>query len=208
MSRCKHQPSEEAVMSTLAAIRADIGHSAALWGKAPVRAVPAGIAKVCLYPRVRAVLLFRIAHAAWPHRGLRPLALLLQNHVAPISGAEIHPGAEIGPGLNLVHSSGVVTGAKARIGANARVYQQVTVGDDGRRPGQPTIGETAILGAGCKILGPVTLGARVTVAAQRRRSFGLSRPGAHHRGPGTHEHGPLSSSASRLVPDEQPMMAS
>jgi serine O-acetyltransferase len=152
-------------MSTIAAIKSDLVHSAALWGMPRHRAIPRAVGKMLLYPRVRAVFLFRVSHAMWQRPAARPFALLLQNRVARNSGAEIHPAAEIGPGLSLVHSSGVVVGATSRIGANARIYQQVTIGDDGNRPGQPTIGDAVVLGAGCKILGPVTLGGSVTVAA-------------------------------------------
>lgn len=152
-------------MALMAVIKADLMHSAALWGLPPRRALRSGLTKVLLYPRVRAVLVYRLSHAMWPHRRARAFALLLQNYAIRSSGAEIHPAALIGPGLSLVHSNGVVIGAKTRIGANARIYQQVTIGDDGRRVGQPTIGDGAILGAGCKVLGPISLGESVTIAA-------------------------------------------
>lgn len=146
-------------------VKRDVVHAAALWGLPARRAIPRAIGKVLLYPRVRAVLLFRVSQVLWRRRGGRGLALLLQNHILRSSGAELHPGAEVGPGLNLVHSNGVVIGARTTIGRDARIYQGVTVGDDGKRTGQPTIGSTAVLGAGCRVLGPVRLGDRVVVGA-------------------------------------------
>ena len=41
----------------------------------------------------------------------------------------------------------------------------MTLGDDGRRPGQPTLGEGVTVGAGAKVLGPVRLGDGATVGA-------------------------------------------
>lgn len=152
-------------MSSIEAIKADLTHSAALWGVRPATAIPRALGKILLYPRVRAVLLFRCSHAIWQCHAARPLAIMLQNYAARISGAEIHPAAVIGAGLNLAHSNGVVIGDKVRIGHSARLYQQVTIGDDGIRLGQPSIGDHVILGAGCKILGPIALGQFVTIAA-------------------------------------------
>jgi serine O-acetyltransferase len=71
--------------------------------------------KIVLYPRIQAVLLFRLSHALYKMR-LSPLAYALQSLELSLAGAEIHPAAKIGPGLCLVHSNGVVIGDRARSG--------------------------------------------------------------------------------------------
>ncbi|MGY1779775.1 serine O-acetyltransferase [Geodermatophilus sp. SYSU D01036] len=120
--------------------------------------------KVLLYPRVRAVLWFRLSHAMWQWPALRPVALLIQGHVIKIAGAEIHPAAQIGPGLNLVHSVGVVVGHEVVAGAGLALYQGVTLGHGGRT-GQPRLGDKVQVYAGSSVLGGVTLGDNVVVAA-------------------------------------------
>lgn len=120
--------------------------------------------KLVLYPRVRAVVLFRIAHS-FHARGWRGPALLLRARVVRISGADIHPAADVGAGLCLVHSVGVVIGERARIGHGVRIHQGVTLGDRGGVQGQPFIGDGVVLGAGAVLLGPVVVGDGAQVGA-------------------------------------------
>lgn len=64
---------------------------------------------------------------------------------------------------------GVFISNDAVIGKNAVIFQQVTIGSctlsDTQRPGSPVIGSDAYLGAGCKIIGSVTIGDRCRVGA-------------------------------------------
>ena len=120
--------------------------------------------KIALYPRIRCVLLFRLAQLCWRCR-LSPLAYLLMGRGLAIAGAEVHPGARIGPGFCLVHSGGVVIGDRARIGAHFICFQGVTVGDSGRGDGQPTLGNWVTAGAGAKILGGISVGSGATIGA-------------------------------------------
>ncbi|HEY3329598.1 MAG TPA: hypothetical protein VGK19_06215 [Capsulimonadaceae bacterium] len=120
--------------------------------------------KIALYPRIRAVLLFRIANAFYKRR-LGILAYAIQAHILKISGAELHPAANIGPGFCLVHSNGVVIGDRATIGAHFICMHQVTVGDSGKGGGQPTIGEWVTASAGSKILGGITVGDQAVIGA-------------------------------------------
>ena len=95
--------------------------------------------KVLLYPRIQAVLLFRVAHWLYRKRLTLP-AYYLQAVILRNSGAELHPAAQIGPGFCLVHSSGVVIGDRAKIGAHFICFHGVTVGDSGKGDGQPVFG--------------------------------------------------------------------
>ncbi len=120
--------------------------------------------KLMLYPRLQAVLLFRIAHALYALRLTLP-AYYLQAIILRKSGAEIHLAAQIGPGFCLVHSSGVVIGDRARIGAHFVCFHGVTVGDSGKGDGQPVLGDWVTASAGAKILGGITVGAQAVIGA-------------------------------------------
>ena len=84
-----------------------------------------------------------------------------------LSGVEIHPGATIGPGFFIDHGMGVVIGETAEIGANVTLYHGVTLGGTSWNKGKrhPTLEDDVVVGAGAKILGPITIGARTRVGA-------------------------------------------
>ncbi len=64
---------------------------------------------------------------------------------------------------------GVFISNDAVIGRDAVIFQQVTIGSntlpDSKRPGSPVIGDGAYLGAGCKVIGGVTVGDHCRVGA-------------------------------------------
>ena len=64
---------------------------------------------------------------------------------------------------------GVFISDDAVIGAGAVIFQQVTIGSNTLQgtghPGSPVIGESCYLGAGCKVIGGITLGRRCRVGA-------------------------------------------
>ncbi len=111
------------------------------------------------YPGFHAVMLHRIANAAW-RRGLKLLGRLISVFARFLTGIEIHPGATIGHRFFIDHGMGVVIGETAEIGDDVTLYQGVTLGgttlDHGKR--HPTLGDGVIVGAGAKILGPFTVG--------------------------------------------------
>lgn len=89
------------------------------------------------------------------------------NHM--LTGADFVPGCQIGPGLLMEHPSGVVIGKGSVIGSNCTLLQQVTLGErlgkgDGRSQ-YPVLGDGAFIGAGAKVLGPVTIGRGSIVGA-------------------------------------------
>ena len=120
---------------------------------------------VC-YPGVHALAGHRASHWLWRHRARLP-ARALAELTRALTGVDIHPGAAIWPGVFIDHATGVVIGETAEVGADVTIYQGVTLGgtslDQGKR--HPTIGDRVIIGAGAKILGPITIGQDSVIGA-------------------------------------------
>lgn len=110
------------------------------------------------YPGVHAVWNYRIAHWLWQHN-FKLIARIFSNRARRRTGIEIHPGALIGRRFFIDHGSGVVIGETTEIGDDVMLYHNVTLGarrfTTGKR--HPTIGNRVIIGAGAKILGPITV---------------------------------------------------
>lgn len=119
-----------------------------------------------LYSGLHAVLAYRVSHKLYvgghtfSARAISQLAKFL-------TGIEIHPGATIGKGLVIDHGMGVVIGETTEIGDNCTLYQGVTLGGTGKDVGKrhPTIGNNVLVGAGAKVLGPITIADNSKVAA-------------------------------------------
>ncbi len=94
---------------------------------------------------------------------LSPLQMLFNKSSAIFCNCIIGRGAEFGPGFVLVHSTGVVINGSVRGGSNVFVEHQVTIGAEGRQ--SPVLGDDVFLGAGSKIVGPVTIGDDVRIGA-------------------------------------------
>lgn len=119
-----------------------------------------------LYPGIRAISFHRIAHPLYKLR-LYFLARLISEIGRFVSGIEIHPGAKIGKAVVFDHGMGTVIGETAEIGNNVLIYQGVTLGgiELTATKRHPTVKDQVILGAGCKVIGPVTIGERAKVGA-------------------------------------------
>lgn len=119
-----------------------------------------------LYPGLHAIWAHRASHWLWT-RGARFLARAGSQLTRALTGIEIHPGATIGRRFFIDHGAGVVIGETAEIGNDVMLYHGVTLGgrthDAGKR--HPTLEDGVAVGAGAKILGPVTIGARSAVGA-------------------------------------------
>lgn len=76
-----------------------------------------------------------------------------------MTGAEIHLNTRIGGGLLIPHPNGIVINATAQIGPNCLIFQQVTIGD------LNVIGGGVDIGAGARIVGPLTIGDHAIVGA-------------------------------------------
>ena len=118
------------------------------------------------YPGVRAIRSHRRAHRAY-EKGHFTWARWISQRARKRTGIEIHPGAVIGKRLFIDHGSGVVIGETTVIGDDVTLYQGVTLGGTGKDTGKrhPTLGSNVTVGAGAKVLGPITLGNHVKVGA-------------------------------------------
>jgi len=118
------------------------------------------------YPGVHALLFHRLSNWLWRH-GLRWLARFLSHLGRWFTGIEIHPGASIGRRVFIDHGMGVVIGETAEIGDDCTLYHGVTLGGTSWNKGKrhPTLGTGVVIGAGAKILGPITLGAGAKVGS-------------------------------------------
>jgi serine O-acetyltransferase len=112
-----------------------------------------------LYPGFHALLIHRFAHRLreW---NLKWLARFVSHTARWLTGIEIHPGATIGRRVFIDHGMGVVIGETAEIGDDCTLYHGVTLGGTSWNKGKrhPTLGKGVVVGAGAKILGPITIG--------------------------------------------------
>ncbi|MGC3953234.1 MAG: serine O-acetyltransferase [Propionicimonas sp.] len=138
---------------------------------AAMREDPAATSRMLValtYPGVHAVWVYRLAHRLWL-RGpvFKPLARILSQLARFFTGVEIHPGARIGRRFFIDHGMGVVIGETAEVGDDVLMYHQVTLGgrSRGRFKRHPTIGSNVLLGAGAKIIGPITIGDGTKIGA-------------------------------------------
>lgn len=111
------------------------------------------------YPGVHAVIAHRFSHWLWNHR-LKWLARVNSAIARWLTGIEIHPGATIGRRFFIDHGMGVVIGETAEVGDDCTLYHGVTLGGIIMHKGKrhPTLGRNVVVGAGAKVLGPITLG--------------------------------------------------
>jgi len=119
-----------------------------------------------VYPGVHALVFHRLSHRLWGWR-LRWLARLLAQVARWLTGIEIHPGAKIGRRFFIDHGMGVVIGETAEIGDDCTLYHGVTLGGTTWRKEKrhPTLGNNVVVGAGAKILGPITVGDNARVGS-------------------------------------------
>ena len=118
------------------------------------------------FPGIHAVWGHRIAHFLWRRR-LKLLARIYANWVRTVTGIEIHPAAKIGRRFFIDHGMGVVIGETSIIGDDVMIYHDVTLGStkymNGKR--HPTILDGVVIGAGARVLGPITIGEGARISA-------------------------------------------
>ena len=95
------------------------------------------------------------------------IARYISQRSALKTGIEIHPAAKIGRRVCIDHGHGIVIGETAEVGDDVMIYQGVTLGGTGKDVGKrhPTIENGVMIGAGAKVLGPITVGRNSKVAA-------------------------------------------
>jgi len=118
------------------------------------------------YPGLHAIWIYRFTHKLWKNKWFW-LAKVISTIARTFTGIEIHPGAEIGRRFFIDHGHGVVIGETAIIGDDVTLYHGVTLGgtswDGGKR--HPTLEDNVVIGAGAKILGPITVAKNARVGS-------------------------------------------
>lgn len=118
------------------------------------------------YPGVHALLIHRLAHKLW-HARFYWLGRMVSHINRWLTGIEIHPGATIGRRVFIDHGMGIVIGETAVIGNDCTLYHGVTLGGTSWNKGKrhPTLEEGVVIGAGAKVLGPITIGAGAKIGS-------------------------------------------
>jgi len=121
---------------------------------------------ILTYPGVKAIFFHKIANF-FSIAKFDLIARIISQFSRFLTGIEIHPKAKIGKNLFIDHGLGVVIGETSIIGNNVLIYHGVTLGGTSLKKGKrhPTINDDAIIGAGAKILGPITIGKQSRVGA-------------------------------------------
>jgi serine O-acetyltransferase len=109
-------------------------------------------------PGFQAIVFHRFNHWLWNKR-LHFLARLTAHIARFTTGIEIHPGAVIGRRFFIDHGMGIVIGETSEVGDDVSIYHGVTLGGTSWNKGKrhPTIKNNVVIGAGAKILGPITI---------------------------------------------------
>ncbi len=113
---------------------------------------------VTAYPGLHALWMYRLSHLCW-RVGLKWIGRIVSHIARWLTGIEIHPGATIGRRFFIDHGMGVVIGETAEIADDVTLYHGVTLGGTSWEKGKrhPTLKNGVVVGAGAKILGPITI---------------------------------------------------
>lgn len=121
---------------------------------------------------LHAIIFYRFCHWLW-QKNWHLTARTLSQITRFFTGIEIHPAAQIGRGFFIDHGMGVVIGETSQIGNNVTIYHGVTLGgttvfdESGKKMNKrhPTLKNNIVVGAGAKILGPITIENNVKIGA-------------------------------------------
>ena len=124
------------------------------------------IENAVVYSGLHAIWAHRVSHWLWT-RGLRGPARILAQLNRFFTGIEIHPGATIGRRFFIDHGMGIVIGETTEIGDGVMLYHGVTLGGQvlTQTKRHPTIEDNVTIGAGAKVLGPITIGQGSAIGA-------------------------------------------
>lgn len=110
-----------------------------------------------------AIKFYRIERWFYVHK-LKILAKIVYHFMQILLGCTIPYSAVLEKGVNIAHFHGIVIHQNSKIGTETLIYQNVCIGGRNGKGGA-TIGERCILGAGCCILGEITIGNDVKIGA-------------------------------------------
>ena len=113
-----------------------------------------------------AIQAHRIANWLW-HQDRHTLALFFQSQISVGLDVDIHPAARIGRGILVDHATGIVIGETAVVEDDVSILHAVTLGGTGKDTGDrhPKVRHGVLLGAGCKVIGNIEIGAGAKVGA-------------------------------------------
>jgi len=118
------------------------------------------------YPGLHAIWSYRVANSFW-RLGLHWVARFIMHIARWLTGIEIHPGATIGRRFFIDHGMGIVIGETTEIEEDVTLYHGVTLGGTTwvAEKRHPTLQKGVVIGAGAKILGPITIGEQSRVGS-------------------------------------------
>ena len=119
------------------------------------------------YPGIWTIINYRIAHYLY-NKNFRFIARLIMGITQIITNIDIHPRCKIGRRVFIDHGIGVVIGETAVIEDDVLIYQGVTLGGVSLEKNvkrHPTIKSGAVISAGAKVLGNITIGKNAKVGA-------------------------------------------
>ena len=103
---------------------------------------------------------YRVMRWCYEHK-LYFFARLIHVTVRILFSCSIYPTTILKDGVKIAHGIGIVLHQNTIIGERTVIYQHVTVGN----ASGPKIGSDCVLGAGCVILGDITIGNNVKIGA-------------------------------------------
>jgi serine O-acetyltransferase len=97
------------------------------------------------------------------HEGGIPLAPRVASRaIRHLYGSDVHWEADLEPGIVLVHGMGLAISKAAHVERGAVIFQNLTLGlgtdPATREVGAPRIERDVVVGAGCTVIGPVSIG--------------------------------------------------
>ncbi|MDQ6983159.1 MAG: serine O-acetyltransferase [Ghiorsea sp.] len=118
------------------------------------------------YPGLHAIWFYRVANGIWKMK-LHWVARFIMHLARWVTGIEIHPGATIGRRFFIDHGMGIVIGETTEIQDDVTLYHGVTLGGTTwvAEKRHPTLEKGVVIGAGAKILGPITIGEQSRVGS-------------------------------------------
>ena len=104
---------------------------------------------------------------AMASRNRHTLALFFQSQISVGLDVDIHPAARMGRGILVDHATGIVIGETAVVEDDVSILHAVTLGGTGKETGDrhPKVRHGVLLGAGCKVIGNIEIGAGAKVGA-------------------------------------------
>lgn len=149
------------MLSTIKMIREDLANA-----REHDPAARGDLENAVVYSGLHAIWAHRVANSWWKF-GFRGPARVLAQFTRFLTGIEIHPGATIGRRFFIDHGMGIVIGETAEIGEGVMLYHGVTLGGQvlTQTKRHPTLCDNVTVGAGAKILGPITIGEGSAIGA-------------------------------------------